>query len=75
MLVNKKHVDLSIVKQCNLLGVSRSGLYYEPLKESRGNLVLLRLMDEQYLKTPFYGVERLLVLFVVMGYKINRKRL
>jgi putative transposase len=75
MLIDKKHSALSIVKQCELLSVRRSGLYYEPVKESEENLALLRLMDEQYLKTPFYGIERLLVLFVVMGYKINRKRL
>jgi len=58
-----------------MLSVSRSGLYYEPVKESEDNLQLMRLMDEQYLKTPFYGVKRLLVLLVVLGYKINRKRL
>lgn len=75
MLIDKKHCEISIVKQCALLSVSRSGLYYEPIKESEENLKLMRLMDEQYLKTPFYGVERLLVLFVALGYKINRKRL
>lgn len=75
MLIDKNGVGLSVVKQCELLGVSRSGLYYAPIKESEENLKLMRLMDEQYLKTPFYGVERLLVLFVAMGYRINRKRL
>jgi putative transposase len=75
MLVESNHQKLSIVKQCELLAISRSGLYYEPVKESAGNLCLMRLLDEQYFKTPFYGVERLLVLLVVMGYTINRKRL
>ncbi len=74
MLIDKKHSELSVVKQCDLLGISRSGLYYEPIKESEENLKLMRLMDEQYFKTPFYGVERLLVLFVALGYKINGKR-
>lgn len=75
MLIEDHHKDLSIVKQCELLEISRSGLYYEPVKESEENLSIMRMLDEQYLKTPFYGVERLLVLLVVMGYSINRKRL
>lgn len=74
MLVEQDH-SLSIVKQCELLELNRSGLYYEPVAESQENLELMRLMDEQYLKTPFYGVERLLVLYIVSGYKINRKRI
>ena len=74
-MTEQNHRELSLVKQCELLEVSRSGLYYEPVKESEENLSIMRLLDEQYLKTPFYGVERLLVLLVVMGYRINRKRL
>ena len=75
LLIKEAHPGLSIVKQCELLGVNRSGLYYEPVPESEENLSIMRLLDAQYLKTPFYGVERLLVLLVVMGYQINRKRL
>lgn len=75
MLVEENHSGLSVVRQCELLEVSRSGLYYQPVPESAENLSILRLLDEQYLKTPFYGVERLLVLLLVAGYKINRKRL
>jgi len=74
-MIDKKHEALSIVKQCELLDVCRSGLYYEPVPESEENLSLMRQMDEQYLITPFYGVERLLVVYVVLGYKINRKRI
>lgn len=75
MMIQSIKKDLSIVKQCELLGVSRSGLYYHPVKESAENLAIMRMMDEQYFKTPFYGTERLLVLLVVLGYRINRKRL
>jgi len=75
MHIDADNKELSVVRQCELLSISRSSLYYEPVKESQENLTLMRLMDEQYLKTPFYGVERLLVLFVIMGYKLNRKRL
>lgn len=74
MLIDTAHIELSIVKQCELLDVGRSGLYYAPVKESKENLSIMRVLDEQYLKTPFYGVERLLVLLVVMGFTVNRKR-
>lgn len=75
MMIRSGKKELSIVKQCDLLEVSRSGLYYEPAGESPENLAIMRMMDEQYFKTPFYGLERLLVLLVVSGYRINRKRL
>lgn len=74
-MVQSQSKDLSIIKQCDLLEISRSGFYYKPVEEKQANLEIMRIMDEQYFKTPFYGTERLLVLLVVMGYKINRKRL
>jgi hypothetical protein len=74
-MVEKKHPHVSIVKQCELLQIGRSGFYYEPAKETDENLSIMRLLDEQYLETPFFGVERLLVLLMAMGYKINKKRL
>ncbi|MBE7171947.1 MAG: hypothetical protein INR73_15270 [Williamsia sp.] len=58
-----------------MLQISRSGFYYQPVQESPENLAILRVLDEQYLKTPFFGVEKLLVTLIAMGYKINRKRL
>lgn len=75
MMIQPMKKELSIVKQCELLEMSRSGFYYQPVPECRENLDIMRMMDEQYFKTPFYGVERLLVLLIVNGYKINRKRL
>lgn len=75
MMIESGHDKLSIVQQCELLDVNRSSLYYKPVAESEENLAIMRWMDEQYLDTPFYGVERLLVLLVCLGYKINRKRL
>jgi len=46
---------ISVRRQCELPGVSRSSVYYEPLGESEENLELMRLLDEQYTRTPFYG--------------------
>ena len=73
MFIESGHDKLSIVKQCELLEVSR--FYYEPVNESEENLDILRTLDKQYMDTPFYGVEKLLVLLTALGYKINRKRL
>ena len=73
-MVNDKHIILSIVKQCRLLGLHRSGLYYRPCSESEENLTILRLLDEQYYKTPFYGSRKLTVWLKKQDFKINRKR-
>jgi hypothetical protein len=58
-LVDREHPDLSVRRQCELLGVNGSGLYYEPEGESEENLLLLRLLDEQYTRTPFYGSRKM----------------
>lgn len=62
------------MRQCELLSVSRSSLYYQPVYPSDEELTLLRLLDEQYLKTPFYGSRRMTVHLQQHGYSVNRKR-
>jgi putative transposase len=62
-------------RQCCLLSVHRSGIYYRARSESEENLRIMRFLDEQYFQTPFYGLERLLVLLQLSGYRVNRKRL
>lgn len=66
--------DLSIVKQCDLLGVARSSYYYEPKQESIENLRLMRLIDELYLKAPFYGHRSMTNELKRMGEQVNKKR-
>jgi putative transposase len=56
------------------LGLSRSGIYYQTKGESEENLDLMRLLDEQYLKTPFYGYRRMSVWLGEQGYRVNPKR-
>lgn len=73
-MIDKKHSSLSVVEQCRLLSIHRSGLYYTPICESEENLAIMRLLDEQYFKTPFYGVRRLTVWLQSLGYAVNRKR-
>ncbi len=66
--------ELSVRRQCELLGVSRASLYYQPVGESEENLRLMRLIDEQYTRTPFYGARRMAVCLREQGYAVNRKR-
>lgn len=64
----------SVVKQCDLLDLNRSGLYYKPKGESQENLYIMKLMDEQYFKTPFYGCRKMTVWLSHQGFIVNRKR-
>jgi putative transposase len=67
-------MKLRITHQCRLLQIHRSGLYYSASAESQENLLLMRLMDEQYLKTPFYGIRKVARWLGLQGYRVNRKR-
>ena len=66
--------ELSLVKQRELLGLSRSGLYYQPRPVSELNLLLMRLIDEQYTRAPFYGVPRMTAWLQTQGQAVNAKR-
>ena len=74
MMIEKQDSPLSINSQCRLLQIHRSGLYYAPVQESEENLRLMRLLDEQYFHTPFYGVRRLTKWLEGQGYRVNKKR-
>jgi putative transposase len=65
---------LSITQQCELLNLARSSYYYEPEGESEENLLLMRLLDEQYTRTPFYGTRKMTAWLETQGYGVNRKR-
>ena len=73
--IDRDHETLSVRRQCQLLGIHRSQLYYEPVPESAVNLDLMRLIDEQYLKTPFWGSRKMSVfLSRRTGRAVNRKK-
>ena len=74
-MVETNHPLLSVRRQCELLGLSRSTLYYQPAGESAENLHLMRLIDEQYLRTPFYGWPRMTAYLRRQGYQVNSKRI
>jgi putative transposase len=68
--IEADHPELSVARQCELLGLPRSTRYYVPAAESAENLALLRRLDEEYLRTPFYGSRKFAVLL-----EVNRKRI
>lgn len=72
--IEPDHPHLSVRRQCELLGLSRASFYREPARESTANLRLMRQIDEQYLKTPFYGSRRMAVHLTNPGESVNRKR-
>lgn len=75
MIIDPQDSEFSIRQQCELLGVNRSTLYYQPTGESEENLLLMRLLDEQYTRTPFYGVLRMEAWLRTLGYHVNTKRI
>lgn len=70
----EKGKNISISHQCRLLRVHRSSLYYHPCPESEENLLLMRLLDEQYFHTPFYGYRKLTKWLREKGFEVNPKR-
>ncbi len=66
---------LSVGKQCALLSISRSSFYYEPKGESEMNLDLMRVVDKQFLETPFYGVRQMTWHLRNEGHLVNEKRI
>lgn len=64
----------SLLRQCELLGISRSAAYYKPKPVNPEDLDLMRLIDEQYMKTPAFGSRSMRNCLVRLGHKINRKR-
>ena len=72
--MERSHPEISIRRQCDLLGANRAGLYYEPVGESEENVKLMRLLDEQYTRTPFYGSRKMTEWLATKGYEVNRKR-
>lgn len=75
-LVEREHQELSLVQQCILLSIHRSGLYYEPKGESALNEELMRLIDEHYLEHPYKGATRMHTwLTLDKGYEVSRNRI
>jgi putative transposase len=73
-LIEPAHPQISIARQCDLIGLPRSTYYYQAQGESAENLTLMRLLDQQYTDTPYYGVRRMTAWLRSQGYHVNHKR-
>ena len=74
-MIEPGHPKLSVVRQCELVSISRSGFYYQPTGETPLNLTLMRLIDVQFLETPWYGSRQMARHLRREGYTVGRKRI
>lgn len=72
MLIDTADPTYSMRAQCRLLGVNRSSVYYEETPVSDRDLTLMNALDEQYLKTPFWGVRNMTYHLKSLGYQTGR---
>jgi putative transposase len=73
-MIEPGHPHISLRRQCELIEINRSSWYYQPAGESEYNLHLMRLIDEQYTRTPFYGWPRMTEFLRRKGHEVNGKR-
>ena len=73
-MICSDQAQISVSRQCELLGLHRGGLYYEPRPVRPQTLLVMRLLDEQYTRTPFYGSRRMAAWLRTQGQTVNRKR-
>lgn len=72
--MKKDHPDLSVRRQCSLLSLARSTLYYQPRGESAENLKFMEIIDGQFLETPWYGARQMARHMQWQGHKCGRHR-
>lgn len=73
--IEPSNPDLSVARQCQLLGISRSGYYYQPQPENEKNLKLMERMDKIYTKFPYYGAPKITAQLKREGESVNHKRI
>ena len=73
-LVEPSHSKVSIVRQCDLICLPRSSFYFCPATESPENLEIMRLIDEEFLRHPFYGSRKIIPHLKEKGFIVNKKR-
>jgi putative transposase len=74
-MIEPGHPQLSVVRQCELVSISRSGFYHRPAGETALNLELMRLIDAQFLEAPWYGARQMARHLRREGYVVGRKRI
>ncbi len=70
-LVDSADPSLTVSAQREALGLSKSTVYYEPVRESAENLRITRQLDELYIVCPFYGYRRMTAALNRTGYQVN----
>ena len=73
-MIDPQDDELSLVRQCALVGIARSSFYYRPVGESQANLRLMRLMDELHLNCPWYDSRQMARALRRRGHRVGRKR-
>ena len=73
-MVKQDHPDLNVRRQCSLLSLARSGLYYQPRGESAENLKFMEIIDRQFLETPWYGSRQMARHMQRDGHQCGRHR-
>ena len=74
-LIERTNNRITVNRQCELMELARSSYYYSPVKTDKKDNNLMRLIDKQYTKTPFYGIRRITKTAQNMGYVVNHKRI
>jgi putative transposase len=74
-MVEAGHPRLSLLRQCQLLRISRSSVYYTPIGETEQNLRLMRLIDEQFMETPWFGTRLMTKHLRRQNFAVSRKRI
>ena len=74
-MIEPTHPELSVRRQCELVGLNRASFYYEPATETPLNLELMRLIDEQHLETPCYGARQMTRHLRRLGHRVSRTRI
>jgi len=74
-MIDQEHENITISRQCELLELPRASYYYESTRDDNYNELITNMIDEQFTKTPFYGVPRMTASLIKMGHQVNQKRI
>ena len=73
LLIEREDNIIPVIRQAQLLGIAHSTVYYQPVVDT-SSLELMRLIDEEYTKAPFYGSRKIAAVLRRKGHEVNRKR-
>jgi len=72
--IDPRHPAISVCRQCELLSLNRSRVYYQAKGETEYNEQLMKMIDEQYVRTPCYGIDKMTEWLRLQGHSVNHKR-